>query len=74
MGDNFCSQIFSCLLNEVIYSYVDYRLGRPSCRWEDNIKMDLQKVGWECMDWSELAQDMDRSQALVKEVMKLCVI
>ena len=36
--------------------------------------MDLQKVGWECMDWSELAQDMDRSQALVKEVMKLCVI
>jgi len=21
-------------------------LGRPKCRWEDNIKMDLQKVGW----------------------------
>jgi hypothetical protein len=21
-------------------------LGRPSCRWEDNIKMDLQEVGW----------------------------
>ena len=22
-------------------------LGRPKRRWEDNIKMDLQKVGWE---------------------------
>jgi len=21
-------------------------LGRPRCRWEDNIKMDLQEVGW----------------------------
>ena len=21
-------------------------LGRPSCRWEDSIKMDLQEVGW----------------------------
>jgi hypothetical protein len=24
-------------------------LGRPRCRWEDNIKMDLQEVGWGCM-------------------------
>jgi hypothetical protein len=23
-------------------------LGRPRSRWEDNIKMDLQEVGWEC--------------------------
>jgi hypothetical protein len=21
-------------------------LGRPRCRWKDNIKMDLQEVGW----------------------------
>jgi len=21
-------------------------LGRPMCRWEDNIKMDLQEMGW----------------------------
>jgi hypothetical protein len=26
-------------------------------RWEDNIKMDL---GWEGMDWIDLAQDKDR--------------
>jgi hypothetical protein len=25
-------------------------LGRPRHRWEDNIKMDLQEVGWEGMD------------------------
>jgi hypothetical protein len=32
-------------------------LGRPRCRWEDNIKMDLQGVGCRGMDWIELAQD-----------------
>jgi hypothetical protein len=34
-------------------------LGRPRRRWKDNIKMDLQEVGWG-MDWIELAQDRDR--------------
>jgi len=29
-------------------------LGRPRCRWEDNIKMDLQKVGCGGMDWIEV--------------------
>ena len=32
-------------------------LGRPIRRWEDNINMDLQKVGCGAMDWIELAQD-----------------
>ena len=35
-------------------------LGRPRHRWEDNIKMDLQEVGWRGMDWIDLAQDRDR--------------
>jgi hypothetical protein len=30
-------------------------LGRPRCRWENNIKMDLQEVGYDDMDWIELA-------------------
>jgi len=30
-------------------------LGRPRCRWEDNIKMDLQEVGGGFGDWMELA-------------------
>jgi hypothetical protein len=39
--------------------------GRPRCRWEDNIKMDIREVGWEDMNWIELAQDRDRWRALV---------
>ena len=35
-------------------------LGRPRCRWEDNIKIDLQEVECGCMDRIELAQDRDR--------------
>jgi hypothetical protein len=47
-------------------------LGRPRRRWEDNIKVDLQDVGWG-MDWIELAQNRDRWRALVKAVMNLRV-
>ena len=35
-------------------------LGRRRRRWEDNIKMDLQEVGFGGMDWIELAQYRDR--------------
>jgi hypothetical protein len=48
-------------------------LGRPRRRWEDNIKMDLQEVGYGGMDWIELAQDRERWQALVNTAMKLRV-
>ena len=48
-------------------------LGRPRCRWEDNIKMDLQEVGGSCGDWMELAQDRDRWRAFVGTVMNLRV-
>jgi len=41
-------------------------LVRPKLRWEDNIKMDLQKVGCSGVDWIELTQDRDRWRALVK--------
>jgi hypothetical protein len=30
-------------------------LGRPRCRWEDNIKIDLQELGGCVWDWMELA-------------------
>jgi len=49
------------------------QLGRPRRRWEDNIKMDLQEVGCEGMDWFDLAQDGDRLQALVNAVLNLRV-
>ena len=48
-------------------------LGRPRCRWEDNIKMNLQEVGCGGMDWIKLAQDRDRWQAHANVVMKLRV-
>jgi hypothetical protein len=48
-------------------------LGRHWRRWEDNIKMDLQKVYVGVMDWFELAQDRDCWQALVNAVMNLRV-
>ena len=48
-------------------------LGRPRHRWEDNIKMDLQEMGCGVMDWIDLAQDKDRSRALVNAVMNLRV-
>jgi hypothetical protein len=32
-------------------------LGRPRHRWEDDIKMDLQEVDREGMDWIDVAQD-----------------
>jgi len=47
--------------------------GRERRRWEDNIKMDLQEVGFGDMDWIELAQDRDRWRALVTAVMNFRV-
>ena len=48
-------------------------LGRPRHRWEDNIKMNLQEVGFGGMNWIDLAQVRDRWQALVNVVMNIRV-
>jgi hypothetical protein len=48
-------------------------LGRPRCRWVDNIRMDLQEVGCVYMDWIGLAQDRDSWRTLVSAVMNLRV-
>jgi hypothetical protein len=48
-------------------------LGRPRCRWVDNIRMDLVEVGWGNVDWIGLAQDTDKWRALVNSVMNLWV-
>jgi hypothetical protein len=32
-------------------------LGRPRCRWTDNIKIDLLEIGLSVVDWIGLAQD-----------------
>jgi hypothetical protein len=48
-------------------------LGRSRHRWVDNIKMDLREIGWDGMDWFDLAQDRNQFRALVNMVMNLCV-
>jgi hypothetical protein len=47
--------------------------GRHGHRWEDNIEIDLEKVGCREMDWIELVQDRARWLALVNAVMNLRV-
>jgi hypothetical protein len=32
-------------------------LGRPGCRWMDNIKVDLVEIGEGVVDWIDVAQD-----------------
>ncbi|KAJ4451539.1 hypothetical protein ANN_03004 [Periplaneta americana] len=46
-------------------------LGRPRCRWEDNIKMDLRDVGYDGKEWINLAQDRDQWRAYVRAAMNL---
>ncbi|KAJ4427211.1 hypothetical protein ANN_24828 [Periplaneta americana] len=46
---------------------------RPRCRLEDNIKIDLMKVGYDDRDWINLAQDRDRWRAYVRAAMNLRV-
>jgi hypothetical protein len=48
-------------------------LGRPRCRWNYNIKMNLREIGWGGMDWTDVAQDRDQWRALVNTVMNLPV-
>jgi hypothetical protein len=48
-------------------------LGRPRRRWVDNINIDLREIGWDCVNWIDLAQDRGQWRALVNTVMNLPV-
>jgi len=45
----------------------------PRHRWEDNIEIDLQEVGWWGLDCIDVAQNTDRWQARVNVVVNLRV-
>jgi hypothetical protein len=47
--------------------------GRRRLRWEDNIKMDIQKMGYKSKNWIELAQDSDRCWAILNAVINFRV-
>jgi hypothetical protein len=40
-------------------------LGRPRHRWVDNITMELREIGWDGVDWIDMAQEGDQWRALV---------
>jgi hypothetical protein len=48
-------------------------LGRPRCRWGDNIKMDLREIGIDGANWIRLAQDRVQWRAFVNTIMNLRV-
>jgi hypothetical protein len=48
-------------------------LGRPRCRWVDNIKMDPREMELDGVNWIDLAHDRDWWMALVNTVMNLWV-
>ena len=66
-GSQNCIQIFSEKLEG------KRPLGRPTRRWEDNIKMDLREVVWDPGDWIALAEDRDQWRAYVRAVMNVRV-
>jgi hypothetical protein len=45
--------------------------GRPRRRWVYNFKINLRQIGWDGMDWMNLAQDRDQWRALVNTVRNL---
>jgi len=46
-------------------------LGRSGRRWEDNIRLDLNGIRLDCVDWIHLDQDRDQRRALPNTLMKL---
>ena len=48
-------------------------LGRPTRRWEDNIRMDLEEIGINAGNWVDSAQDREYWRALVNATLNLRV-
>jgi hypothetical protein len=49
------------------------QLERPRRRWVNNIKVDFREIGWDNMDWIDVAQDRDKWGAVANTVMNLRV-
>ena len=52
---------------------VKRHLGRPRRRWEDNIRMNLEKISVNAWNWVDSAQDIKYCRALVNATLNLRV-
>jgi hypothetical protein len=72
-----CLILFSNCNEESRGMYIGYggesQKERPRCRWVNNNKIDLREIGWDGMDWIDLAQDRDQWRAPVNTVIILWV-
>jgi hypothetical protein len=50
------------------FAAASLKFGNILRRWVDNIKMDLKEIGWDGVDWIELAQGRNQWRALVNTV------
>jgi hypothetical protein len=51
--------------------HIGYLWEIQNVTWVDNIRMDLGEIGWDGVDWIDLAQDRDQWRALVNTEMNL---
>jgi hypothetical protein len=49
------------------------KLGKPTRRLKDDIKENLKGIGWQSVDWFDLAKDRHKGRIVVKKAMKLCI-
>ena len=49
-------------------------LVRPRCRWEDNIRIDLEEIGIDAGNWVDSAQDRNYWRVLVNAALNLWVL
>jgi hypothetical protein len=48
-------------------------IGNLRLRWQDNIKTVLKEIGWEDVDYFDVAQNLDKWLAFVNTVIKTVV-
>jgi hypothetical protein len=61
-----CTYVYKILVKKAAGKRL---LGRPKCKWEDNIKKVVTRIGCEGMDWIHMAQYRNQWQALMNMVM-----
>lgn len=49
-------------------------IGRLGCKWEDIIKMDLRKIGFDDVDWIRLAQNWGQLWTIENIILKIQVL